>query len=125
MINKSSAKRKCLLCKTPFNGRSDKKFCTVRCKSKYAQKLTKVTNEATFQIDKILHRNRSILLELTGKSKLRIKVPRELLDKKKFNYSFLTHYHINKQGKTVHFVYDFSWMIFSDQEILIKRIRLA
>ena len=79
--------------------------------------------DATKAIDIILHRNRSILLEVLGKNKSQIKLDRRLLDKKKFNYSYITHYHVNNQGKTVHYVYDFSWMIFSDQEILIKRIR--
>ena len=124
MKNHSTPSRKCLLCKSPFQGRSDKKFCSIRCKSKYAQKLIKVTNDATRDIDKILHRNRSILLEIMGKKKMKVKVPRDILDKKKFNYSFLTHYHVNKYGKTVHFVYDFGWTIFSDQEILIHRNNL-
>lgn len=79
--------------------------------------------DATKAIDIILHRNRSILLEVLGKNKTQIKLDRAVLDKKKFNYSYITHYHKNNQGKTVHYVYDFSWMIFSDQEILIKRIR--
>ena len=55
----------------------------------------------------------------TGKQK---KVERAILDSKKFHFTYITHYHINAQGKTVHYVYDFSWMIFSDQEVLIKRV---
>ncbi len=116
-------KRTCKICKKTITGRSDKLFCSVKCKSDYAYRLREVTEIATANIDKILHRNRSILLELMGKNKTQIKIEREFLDKKKFNFSYLTHYHINKHGKTVHYVYDFSWVIFSDQEILIKRIR--
>ncbi|MFZ1561427.1 MAG: hypothetical protein WAT37_15955, partial [Saprospiraceae bacterium] len=70
----------------------------------------------------ILHRNRSILLEIMGKNSTQKKVPRALLDSKKFHFGYITHYHVNAQNKTVHCVYDFSWMIFSDQEVLIKRI---
>ncbi|MFT6336813.1 MAG: hypothetical protein ACI86M_003406 [Saprospiraceae bacterium] len=111
------------MCKREIKGRSDKVFCTVKCKSDYAYSLRSVTEIATASIDKILHRNRSILLEIVGKNKVQMKVVRDLLDDKKFNFSYITHYHINNQGKTVSYVYDFSWMIFSDQEILIKRIR--
>jgi hypothetical protein len=100
------------MCKREIKGRSDKVFCTVKCKSDYAYSLRSVTEIATASIDKILHRNRSILLEIVGKNKVQMKVVRDLLDDKKFNFSYITHY-----------VYDFSWMIFSDQEILIKRIR--
>lgn len=113
----------CKLCKSPFKGRSDKVFCSVKCKTIYSYRLRAVTTDATKAIDSILHRNRSILLEVLGKNKSQVKLDRTLLDKKKFNYTYITHYHVNNQGKTVHYVYDFSWMIFSDQEILIKRIR--
>ena len=116
-------KRTCTLCKNELSGRSDKKFCSVACKTEYHEKLAKVTFAATQRIDKILHRNRSILLEIMGKNDTQKKVPRELLDQKKFNWHYITQYHINSQNKTVHYLYDFSWMIFSDQEILIKRVR--
>ncbi|MBK7009823.1 MAG: hypothetical protein IPH36_14925 [Saprospiraceae bacterium] len=59
--------KKCKMCPTMFYGRSDKIFCSAKCKTAYHEKLNKVTNEATAKIDKILHRNRSILLEILGK----------------------------------------------------------
>ena len=114
--------RKCKMCKIEINGRRDKIFCSVRCKSDYHEKLTKVTLTAADRIDKILHRNRSILLELMGKSGLQIKIPKIELDKKKFNWTYITHHHINNQGKEVRYLYDFSYIVFSDQEVLIKRV---
>ncbi|MCO6464796.1 MAG: hypothetical protein J5I52_11680 [Saprospiraceae bacterium] len=114
--------RKCKLCKSLFNGRTDKIFCSPSCKASYHQKLRKVTLSATEPIDTILHRNRSILLEIMGKSATQKKVPRILLDAKKFNWKYITAYHINSHQKIVHYVYDFSWMIFSDQEVLIRRL---
>ena len=103
-------------------GRRDKIFCSVKCKTTYHEKLAAVTFEASARIDKILHRNRSILLELLGKQTVQKKISRQILDQKKFNWTYITHYHINSQKKFVHYVYDFSWMVFSDQEVLIKRI---
>ena len=114
--------RNCKMCKTEITGRRDKIFCSVRCKSDYHEKLAKVTLSASDRIDKILHRNRSILLELMGKNGVQNKMPKIELDKKKFNWTYITHYHVNSQKKTVHYVYDFSWMVFSDQEVLIKRV---
>ena len=116
-------KNLCKICKSPFSGRTDKIFCTVKCKTAYHEKLTKATNAATASIDKILHRNRSTLLEIMGKNFTQKKVDRALLDAKKFNWHYITNFHINSNNKTVNYVYDFSWIIFSDQEILIKRIR--
>lgn len=86
-------------------------------------KLAKVTTLATKKIDSILHRNRSVLLEILGKNTKQKKVNRIILDKKNFKYSYMTGFHVNNQGKTVHHVYDFSWLIFSDEEVLIVRKR--
>ena len=101
--------RLCRLCKQPVTGRSDKIFCSATCKAMYHIKLNKVTMEASERIDKILHRNRSILLEVMGKNSAQKKIPRVLLDSKKFHFGYITHYHINAQNKMVHYVYDFSW----------------
>ncbi len=115
--------KKCKICSKPIIGRSDKIFCSVRCKNYYHTNLRRVTNLAVKDIDKILHRNRSILLEIMGKRKTQIKVERIVLDKKKFNYKYHTHLHTNSKGKTYFYVYDFAWMEFSDDEILIVRKR--
>jgi hypothetical protein len=114
--------RLCKLCKTNFTGKQSKIFCSDSCKSKYHFRLNTVTQEATINIDTILHRNRSILLELLGKNGVQKKIERSHLDKKKFHWHFITGYHLNSQNKMVHYVYDFSWMIFSDQEVLLKRL---
>lgn len=111
----------CRLCKNPFRGRTDKIFCSIKCKSSYHHQLRTVTKSATKAIDIILHRNRSILLEIMGKHKTQIKIKRKLLDSKKFNFHYVTGYYFNSKNKIYNYVYDFAWMIFSDQEILIIR----
>jgi hypothetical protein len=58
-----------------------------------------------------------------GEDKCKIKIPRIILDRKKFNYDYFTGTYVNSRGNTYHHVYDFSWMIFSDQEVLIVRRR--
>jgi hypothetical protein len=112
---------KCKICSKEIVGRSDKKFCSVRCKNYYHVNLRKVTDESVKEIDKILHRNRSILLEFMGKHKTQIKINRLLLDQKKFNFKYHTHIIRNSVGKLYFYVYDFAWMEFSDNEILIIR----
>ncbi|KXK21519.1 MAG: hypothetical protein UZ08_BCD001000094 [Candidatus Parvibacillus calidus] len=69
------AVRKCKLCKKPFEGRTDKIFCGQSCKAVYHQKLKKATNLVADPIDTILHRNRSTLLEIMGKSASQKKSP--------------------------------------------------
>ena len=114
-------KKKCRLCKSEFYGRTDKQFCSIKCKSEYHRKLRAVTQDATVEIDKILHRNRSILLEIMGKHKTQIKVPTIMLERKKFNFHYVTKYMKNSRGKMYNYVYDFAWMTFSDNEVLILR----
>lgn len=111
----------CKMCKNPVKGRSDKQFCSIECKNQYHIKLIQVTKLASLNTDKILHRNRSILLEVMGKNLKQKKVDRSILDKKKFNYNYVTGYHLNSKNKMYNYVYDFSWMIFSDREVLIIR----
>lgn len=109
----------CKMCKVEIQGRSDKEFCSIDCKNRYHSRLRAVTRKVTYKTDLILHRNRSILLEVIGKNLVQKKVHRKLLDRKKFNYSYITGIHTNKHGKIVYHVYDFSWLIFSDEEVLI------
>ncbi len=113
--------RRCPICKKSVVGRSDKRFCSVACKNNYYSRLRKNTETAVSRIDKILHRNRSILLELMGRASRQKKISRLALDKKHFNYDYFTGQHINSRGKTIYRVYDFSWAIFTDQEVLIMR----
>jgi len=112
---------KCKVCKKEIFGRVDKLFCSNKCKNYYHVELRKVTNIAVKKINIILHRNRSILLELLGKNKRQIKISRMELEYKKFSFKYVTHYYKNSKGKYYNYVYDFAWMEFSDDEILIIR----
>ena len=112
---------KCKICSNTILGRSDKLFCSVKCKNYYHVNLRKVTNIAVQEIDTILHRNRSILLEVLSKRKNQITVNRVVLEKKHYNFKYHTHININSKGKTYYNVYDFAWMQFSNDQILIIR----
>ena len=113
--------RKCKFCKTPFTGRKDKIFCSANCKAVYHNRLNAATLKATFKTDKILHRNRSILLEVMGKNLRQKKVDRDFLAKKNFRFEYMTGYYKNAQGKQYHLMYDFAWMEFKTGEILVIR----
>ncbi len=117
-------KRKCTICGKELVGRTDKRFCSSLCKANYHKRLSKSTKCATAEIDKILHRNRSILLEIIGKGRSQMKVPLIELERRKFNFNYMTKYITNKQGKVYHYVYDFSYMTFSSNEVLIIRNKI-
>jgi hypothetical protein len=111
--------RQCKICNAQLKGRRDKLFCSTACKNEYHTDLRRKTAKAVREIDKILHRNRSILLEVMGNNTSQKKVDRKILDQKKFNFSYMTGYYLNSRGKTYHLVYDYAWMEFSDGEVLI------
>ena len=115
---------KCKICSKELVGRKDKLFCSVKCKNYYHVNLRKATATAVKELDTILHRNRSILLEIMGKRKVQCTVERAVLEKKKFTFKYHTHQQTNSKGKIYHYVYDFAWMEFSNDEIMIVRKRL-
>ncbi len=116
-------KGKCLICRSSFFGRVGKKFCSSNCRTIYHRKLSKVTTLATRKIDKMLHRNRSILLEILGKNGKQKKIDKDILEEKNFHFQLVTGYHLNTRNKMVNFVYDFSWSTFSDRQVLITRLK--
>jgi hypothetical protein len=101
--------------------RPNKFFCSVICKNYYHRRLRFVSKKAAIQINEYLKRNHGILLEFLGKNKTQIKVYRNLLENKKFRFKYLTHFHVNSNGKMYNYIYDLAWMEFSDDEVLIMR----
>jgi len=100
-------------------GRRDKIFCTVICKTRYHRVLASKAKNVALTIDRILHRNRSILYEFMGTNKKQLKLKRLVLEKNKFRFKYHTHQYKNSKGKIYHYIYDFAWMSFSDDEVLI------
>jgi hypothetical protein len=113
--------RICKICANRVIGRSDKIFCAIKCKNIYHVDLRAMTALAAKDIDKILHRNRSIILELLGENRAHLKIKRLELDKKNFHYNYYTHQNINKKGKTYNWLYDLGWIEFSNDEMLLLK----
>ncbi|MFN0215902.1 MAG: hypothetical protein ACKVT2_16710, partial [Saprospiraceae bacterium] len=65
-------------------------------------------------------RNREILATLMGESKKEM-FDRAILTRAKFKWEYMTSIYKNKEGKWYHLVYDFAWMEFTDQQILVVR----
>jgi len=101
--------RRCLSCNKYLEGRSDKKFCDVHCKSSYQYQQSK-QNPSNFynRVDNQLKLNRKLLKNYnkSGKSTIRAKT---LLDNG-FNPKFFTHYWKNKKGEVYLFVYEFGFI---------------
>ncbi len=120
MFNFAFMKKKCAQCAVEFVGRTDKRFCSIKCKNEKNNTTRQQTREVCKEIDAYLHRNHEILCTLMGKSKKEM-FDKLVLTRTGFKYEFMTGIYLNKEGKTYHIVYDFAWMEFSNQQILIIR----
>lgn len=115
-------KRECLQCGKKLVGRSDKKFCDTPCRNAYYA-ATREQEEVAYvkKINSILLKNRKILVSLMeGKGK-KAYFDRTLLASNGFNFQYCTGTYVNRQEKMYFYVYDFGWMEFSLQEIMVVR----
>lgn len=111
----------CLQCEKQLHGRSDKRFCSPGCKNAWNAARRRTTRSVTEQVDSILHRNREILAMLMGEKTTKMEVDRLVLDRAGFNFKYITGIYTNSQGKLYHYVYDFAWMEFSKQVVMIVK----
>ncbi len=112
--------KKCLNCRSPLSGRIDKIYCSLECKNTYSYALKQNTKSATKIIDGFLHRNREIFEMLMGQSKKET-FDRLVLTRTGFKFDYFTGIYVNKENKTYYIVYDYAWMAFSDQKILVVK----
>lgn len=113
-------KKTCFQCKKEIHGRSDKRFCSIACKNQHHALSRKHTRDAVSEIDSYLHRNREILAMLMGDAS-KAEVDRLTLTRTGFRYEYHTGTYLNKEGKMYRLVYDYAWMDFSDQKIMLVR----
>ncbi len=114
--------RTCDQCGAVITGRRDKRFCDIRCKNAYHRDMRRITEPVTKRIDQFLHRNRTILYELWKDArKKRFFVSRTKLYKKGFRFKYFTSTYVNNQGKLYHYLYDFRWMEFSTDQIMVVK----
>ena len=111
-------KKACAACGNPIQGRSDKRFCSVACKNAYNNNARKRTRTEVQEIIDYLLRNREILATLMGEN-TKETFDRLLLTRAGFRWEYFTGIYLNKEQKTYHLVFDFAWMGFSDQKVLV------
>ncbi len=107
-------KKVCPVCEIEFSGRSDKKYCSVYCKSAEQYQKRKVEEELYYSIDKQLRTNRKIL-KVYNKSGLST-VRKEKLLSEGFNPKYFTHYWKNKKGQVYLFCYEYGFLLLKENQ---------
>lgn len=104
--------KQCLECGEPVKGRTDKKFCSDLCRNSYNNRQHIGTNSLMRSINNTLRRNRRILHELNPEGK--IKVQKEKLMSKGFNFSYYTNTYQTRAGNQYYFCYDYGYLFLED-----------
>ncbi len=122
-VTKEYTMQQCYHCNGIIKGRADKKFCSKDCSNKYNfAKRKSSTPEVVKTINRILIKNRSILSNLFNSNKqTKKKLSKIILSQQGFDFQYCTGVYFNRERKMYHYIYDFAWMEFSDQEVLVIR----
>ncbi len=101
---------KCPICGEPFEGRIDKIFCSVYCKSANQYRNNKNKEEGTFRkIDKQLKLNRRILSKYNKSGKATVR--KNIILAEGFDPKFFTHYWKNSKGNVYLFCYEYGFLL--------------
>lgn len=96
--------RKCRQCGEGLHGRADKKFCDAYCRSQFHNEKATVESSIFRSVERILRRNRRILLMITRKSGMVISKTK--LREMGYNFEYFTHRVRARKGMTYYFCYD-------------------
>lgn len=114
--------RECKVCNKTIRGRRDKLYCSPICKNQFHRDMKEENASVVVAIDAFLHRNRTILYQLfLEHRKSKLMISRIKLQKMGFRFTNFTGSYVNKQNKRYYHIYDFSWMEFTSNDILIVK----
>jgi hypothetical protein len=112
--------RLCLDCNAVLNGRADKKFCDDQCRTNYNNHIRSEDHSFLNEVNRVLRKNRDILKAKNPESK--IKVKRDLLLRKGFDFNYHTHTYATQKGATYVFCYEYGYLpLGNDEVLLVKR----
>ena len=114
-------KQNCILCSKPIVGRTDKKYCSLSCKNTFNYDQRSHTKTATQAIDSILHKNREILDVIMGPKRKKMQISKTELTQMGFQSDYLTGFYTNSRGKLYRYVYDFAWMEFTGEKVMVVK----
>tara|TARA_R110000823_G_scaffold233039_1_gene359396 strand:+ start:887 stop:1264 length:378 start_codon:yes stop_codon:yes gene_type:complete len=100
--------KNCPVCGTEVKGRSDKKYCSVKCKSIHQYEQRQETEAFFLKVDRQLKINRKLLRRFNKSGFTTIRSS-ELISQG-FDPKFFTHYWKNKNGEVYLFVYEYGFL---------------
>lgn len=115
------AKRVCLNCGKPVQGRVDKKFCDDSCRNTFNNRQNSDSVNLIRNINQRLKKNRNILKAIIPHNEDIAKASRERLTRAGFNFRYFTHSYQNKKGNNYRYCYDYGYLELEPDWFLIVR----
>ncbi len=100
--------KNCPVCDTELKGRSDKKYCSIKCKSIHQYEQRQETEAFFLKVDRQLKINRKLLKTFNKSGFTTIR--RSELISQGFDPNFFTHYWKSKKGEVYLFVYEYGFL---------------
>jgi hypothetical protein len=104
-------------CRTPFTGRSDKKFCSDYCRNGYNNKRNSTVNNFVRNINYVLRKNRRILaakyIECDAETNL------QELNWAGYNFEYFTNFYRTTDGMKYSCCYDFGISFLKNRRVRI------
>ena len=101
-------KKTCPACGAGVKGRTDKVYCSKKCKSSAEYERRTASEQQYFVIDKQLKINRKLLKKYNKAGKATVRC--EVLIDEGFNPKYFTHYWKNQKGDVYLFCYEYGFL---------------
>ena len=116
-------KRYCQSFAQVLYGRLDKKFCDDGCRNNFNNQQNSIQNKEIRIINRVLKRNRVILLAILSVGEKPTKVDREYLLLEGFNFRYMTHQEVGSDGQSYQICYDVGLISLKNMDYLIVRAK--
>ncbi|MEX1002278.1 MAG: hypothetical protein WDZ35_09215 [Crocinitomicaceae bacterium] len=111
----------CITCDKKFEGRANKRFCSISCKNKYHNKKNREKEAVVHEINKILHKNWVTLHQLYDIYRSS-PISMDVAEAYGFNKNYFTHIHNSPFGEKYTMIYDLGLKSHIDNKIQIIKI---
>jgi hypothetical protein len=118
---KEKEEKTCQLCGKILKGRSDKKFCDDYCRASYNNELKSAANNYIRNVNNALGKNRRILESLVPGTEQVVKIDRDRLIEKGFQFKYHTHLYKARNGNTYFYCYEYGYLPLENNRFLIVK----
>ena len=113
--------KNCTHCGSSFLGRSNKKFCSLSCKNNFHNEQYREQNMILTKLDKILHKNRAVLLDMYMVHRSS-PIQLDILKARGFHPNYHTHIFNSPIGDKYTMIYDVGYKTHFDNQIQIVQL---